>query len=194
MVNRQPLSHRNDHAKSSDCCRSRTVNEDSPMRNLLTLSAAASLLAIGMSAHHAAALSPGANSISPQGLVLKVQKRPPTRNGGKSGESGARGQDGGGKGAGPSATQEQGSDRGAQMRSGDKGARGKTSHQRSNVDVDVRVARRPRQSKQAHEGGCRCRSQAPIRRTGCRRQRAGPWVYPRWLLRALRRYKQCTAR
>jgi len=120
MVNRQPLSHRNVHAKSSDCCRSRTVNEDSPMRNLLTLSAAASLLAIGMSAHHAAALSPGANSISPQGLVLKVQKSdekgPPTRDGGKSGESGARGQDGGGKGAGPSATQEKGSDRGADAR------------------------------------------------------------------------------
>jgi hypothetical protein len=74
MVNRQPRSHRDVHAKSSDCCRSRTVNEDSPMKNLLTLSAAASLLAIGMSAHHAAALSPGANSISPQGLMLKVQK------------------------------------------------------------------------------------------------------------------------
>jgi hypothetical protein len=49
MVNRQPLSHRNVHPKSSGCCRSRTVNEDSPMRNLLTLSAAASLLAIGCS-------------------------------------------------------------------------------------------------------------------------------------------------
>jgi hypothetical protein len=159
------------------------------MRNLLTLSAAASLFAIGMSAHHAAALSPAAYGIGPQGLVVKVQKSdekgPPTRDGGKSGKSGAPGQDGDGKGAGPSTTQEKGSDRGAQMRSGDKGARGKTSHQRSNVDVDVRVARRPRQSKQAHEGGCRCRSQAPIRRTGCRRQRAGLWVYPCWLPRAV---------
>jgi hypothetical protein len=44
------------------------------MRNLLTLSAVTSVLTIGMSAYHAAALSPVANSVSPDGLVLKVQK------------------------------------------------------------------------------------------------------------------------
>ena len=44
------------------------------MRNLLMLSAAASVIAIGVSAYHAAALSPGANSASPDGTVLKVQK------------------------------------------------------------------------------------------------------------------------
>jgi len=49
-------------------------NEESPMRNLLMLSAAASVIAIGMSAYHAEALSPGANSASPDGIVLKVQK------------------------------------------------------------------------------------------------------------------------
>ncbi len=81
-------------------------------------------------------------TVSASGLVLKVQKSdeigPPTRDGGRSGESGARSQDGGGKGAGRSARQEKRSDRGAQMRSGDKSARGERSHQRSNVDVDVR--------------------------------------------------------
>jgi hypothetical protein len=117
------------------------------MRNLLTLSAAASVLAIGMSAYHAAALSPGANSVSPGGSVLKVQKSDEKGpgapdGGGKSGDSGARGQVGGGKGATPGATQDKG-DRGAQMRSGDKGARGEgaRAHQRTNVDVDVRARR-----------------------------------------------------
>ena len=197
MVNRQP--HRNVHAKSSGCCRSRTVNEDNPMRNLLTLSAAASLLAIGMSAHHAAALSPGANSISPQGLVLKVQKSdekgPPTRDGGKRGESGARGQDGGGKGAGPSTTQEKGSDRGAQMRAGDKGARGETSHQRSNVDVDVRGRRADRD-----RANRRMRVDVDVdrrRRSGGRDVDVNVRGYgytPVGCQELLRRYKQCTAR
>ena len=44
------------------------------MRNLLMLSAAASVIAIGMSAYHAEALSPGANGASPDGIVLKIQK------------------------------------------------------------------------------------------------------------------------
>ena len=117
------------------------------MRNLLTLTAAASVLAVGMSAYHAAALSPGANSVNPDGLVLKVQKSdekgPGARDGGgKSGDSGARSQDGGGKGAAPGATQDK-ANRGAQMRSGDKGAGGEgaKSQQRTNVDVDVRGRR-----------------------------------------------------
>jgi hypothetical protein len=123
------------------------------MRNLLKLSAAASVLTIGMSAYHAAALSPGANGASSDGLVLKVQKSDEkgsgTREGGaKGGDSGARAQDGR-KGVGTGATQEKGSDRrsaqdkgdrGAQARSGDKGGRGDGAkgQQRSNVDVDVR--------------------------------------------------------
>jgi hypothetical protein len=123
------------------------MHEDSPMRKLLTLSAAASVLAIGMSAYHAAALSPGANSVSSDGLVLKVQKSDEkgpgaSAGGGKSGDSGARSQDGGEKGAAPGATQDKG-DRGTQMRSGDKAARGEgaRSQQRTNVDVDVRGGR-----------------------------------------------------
>ena len=59
------------------------------MRNLLMLSAAASLIAIGMSAYHAEALSPGANGASPDGTVLKIQKSddkgPGTRDGGAKG-------------------------------------------------------------------------------------------------------------
>ena len=124
------------------------------MSNLLMLSAAASVIAIGMSVYHAEALSPGANSASPDGTVLKIQKSdekgPGTRDGGaKAGNSGARGQDGG-KGAGTGATQEKRSDpgvaqdkgdRGGQVRSGGKGARGDGAkgQQRSNVDVDVRA-------------------------------------------------------
>jgi hypothetical protein len=111
------------------------------MRNLLTLSAAASVLAIAVSAHNAAALSPGANSTSTEGLVLQVQKSdekgPGARDGGgKSGDPGARGQDGGGKAAGdPGGAQDKG-----QVRSGDKAARreGAKTQQRTNVDVDVR--------------------------------------------------------
>jgi hypothetical protein len=134
----------------------RNADEDSSMRNLLMLSAAASVIAIGMSAYHAAALSPGANSASPDGLVLKVQKSdekgPGTRDGSaKGGDPGARGEDSG-KRAGPGATQEKGSergvaqdkgDRGAQGRSGEKGARGDgaKAQERSNVDVDVRGRR-----------------------------------------------------
>ena len=179
------------------------------MRTLLTLSAAASVLAIGMSAHHAAALSPGANSISPQGLVLKVQKSdekgPATRDGGKSGDSGARGQDSGGKGTGPSATQEKGSDRGAaqdkggdrgaQMRSGDKGARGEgaRSHQRSSVDVDVRGRRADRADR-------RTRVDVDVdrrRRSGGRDVDVNVRGYgytPVGCQELLRRYRQCTAR
>jgi hypothetical protein len=169
------------------------------MRNLLTLSAAASLFAIGMSAHHAAALSPAAYGIGPQGLVVKVQKSdekgPPTRDGGKSGKSGAPGQDGDGKGAGPSTTQEKGSDRGAQMRSGDKGARGERSHQRSNVDVDVRGRRADRD---------RADRRTRVDVDADRRRRSGGrdvdvnvrgYGYtPAGCQELLRRYRQCTAR
>lgn len=111
------------------------------MRNLLTLSAVASVFAIGMSAYHANAFSPGANTGSREQSVLKVQKTD-EKGSGKSGDSGARSQDGGGKSAAPGATQDKG-DRGAQMRSGDKGARGEgaKSQQRTNVDVDVRGRR-----------------------------------------------------
>jgi hypothetical protein len=89
------------------------------MRNLLTLSAAASALAVGITAQHAAAFSPGARKAPPEAPLVKVQKSeqtgPGTRDGaGKSGEPGARMQDGAGKGASPGTTQQTGSERGAQ--------------------------------------------------------------------------------
>jgi hypothetical protein len=111
------------------------------MRNLLVLSTAASVLALGISAHQAAATFPGTDAISPEKSVLKIQKSdekgPGTRGqdaGGKAADPGGRG--GSGKGVG--ASQDKG-DR-AQMRSGDKGARG--GQQGTNVDVNVDRGRR----------------------------------------------------
>jgi hypothetical protein len=178
------------------------MHKDSPMRNLLTLSAAASVLAIGMSAHHAAALSAGANSVRPDGLVLKVQKSdekgPGARDGGgKSGDSGARSQDGGGKGAAPGATQDKGNP-GGQMRSGDKGARGEgaRSQQRTNVDVDVRGRRGERDSVNR-----RTRVDVDVNRRHRTRGRdvdvgVGGYGYSSRVScqDILRRYKQCMAR
>ena len=173
------------------------------------LSAAASVIAIGMSAYHAEALSPGANSASPDGTVLKIQKSdekgPGTRDSGaKGGDLGARGQDGG-KGAGTGATPEKRSDpgvaqdkgdRGAQMRSADKGARGDGAkgQQRSNVDVDVRARHGDRDRADR-------RTRVDIdrrRRSGGRDVDVGVGGYG-YSSRSscqdlLRRYRQCTAR
>src|SRR6185295_5335541 len=157
---------------------------------LLTLSAAASVLAIGMSAYHAAALSPGANSVSSDGLVLKVQKSDEKG-------PGASSQDGGGKSTAPGATQDKG-DRGTQMRSGDKGARGEgaRSQQRTNVDVDVRGRRGDR----ARADG-RTRVGVDIDRRHRTRGRdvdvgVGGYGYSSRVScqDILRRYKQCVAR
>ena len=121
------------------------------MRNFLVLSAAASVLALGITTHQAVAFLPSANAISPGGLLQKIQK---------SDEKGAstRGQDGAGKAAQPagrdssakgsgaedkgqgrSAAQNKG-DRTGQMRSGDKETRG--AQRRTNVDVNVNTGRR----------------------------------------------------
>ena len=102
------------------------------MRNLLMLSAAASVLAFGFSAHHVAALS-GDKPLSLESLVQKVQK------------ADEKGTGGGGKDTGTHAAQDKTGDRSAtqgkdaQMRSGDKAARGQ---QGSNVDVNVDRGRR----------------------------------------------------
>jgi hypothetical protein len=201
-LTRQPQFHLDVHIKSSGCCRSKTMHEDSPMRKLLTLSAAASVLAIGMSAYHAAALSPGANSVSSDGLVLKVQKTDEkgpgaSGGGGKSGDSGARSQDGGGKSSTPGATQDKG-DRGTQMRSGDKAARGEGAkpQQRTNVDVDVRGRRGDRARADR-----RTRVDVDVDRRHRTRGRdvdigVGGYGYSSRVScqDILRRYKQCVAR
>jgi hypothetical protein len=71
------------------------------MRSVLTLSAAALVLALGICVHQAAAIPPGANATSSDGLVLKVQK-------GEDKGPATRGQDGGGKGVSPGAAQDKG--------------------------------------------------------------------------------------
>ena len=97
------------------------------MRNLLMLSAAASVLALAFSVNHVAALSAG-KPISLEKLVQKVQK------------ADEKGTTGTGRDTGTSAAQNKGGDRSAtqgkdtQMRSGDKGAQ--DGQRRSNVDVD----------------------------------------------------------
>src|SRR5262245_9622870 len=122
------------------------------MRKLLVLSAAASVLALGITTHQAAAFLPSTNAKSPGGLLQKIQK---------SDEKGpsSRGQDGAGKAAQPSgrdggaqgsgaeakggdrsAAQNKGGDRTGQMRSGDKGSR--SAQRRTNVDVNVNNGRR----------------------------------------------------
>jgi hypothetical protein len=102
------------------------------MRNLLMLSAAASVLALGFSAHHVAALSAD-KPLSLEGVVQKVQKADEKGTAGGGKDTGTRAQDKSGD-RGPT----QGKD--AQMRSGDKDARG--GQQRSNVDVNVDRGRR----------------------------------------------------
>ena len=178
------------------------------MRNLLTLSAAASVLAIGITAQHAAALSPGARRANPEAPVVKVQKSEEKGAGtrdaaGKSGEPGARGQDGAGKGASPGATQQTGSDRGTQ-RSGDKqrsdvdvrGSRGERDRadRRTRVDVDVDGARR------GYRADRRTRVDVDVER---RRRSGGGDIgvnvrgfgyTPMGCQDLLRRYRQCIAR
>jgi hypothetical protein len=129
------------------------------MRNLLALSAAVSVLALGITTHQAAALLPGTNATSPGGVVHQVQKSDEKG-------SGTSGQESSGKaanpsnrdtsGKGPSASDGKGRDRSAaqdkgnrngqmrsserQTRSNDKGER--SGQRRTNVDVNVNNGRR----------------------------------------------------
>ena len=122
------------------------------MRNLLALSAAVSVLALGITTHQAAALFPATTAASPDGVVQKVQKSDEKG-------SGAGGQESSGKaanpsnrdssGKGPSAAEGKGRDRSAaqdkgsrngQARPADKGER--SGQRRTNVDVNVNNGRR----------------------------------------------------
>jgi hypothetical protein len=173
------------------------------MRNLLMLSAAASVIALGISAHPAAALSPGASGIGPEGLVQKVQKgdeKGPGARGQDGGGKGAdpRARDGGGKGAGAGAAQDKDGnrgaakdkgDRGAQTRSGDKGARG--GQQRTTVDVNVDRGRRGDRDNR------RTRVDVDVdrrRRSGVGTDVRGYGYSPVNCQDLLRRYRQCVAR
>jgi hypothetical protein len=172
------------------------------MQNLLMLSAAASVLALGMSTHQAVARSPSANTLSPQGLVQRVQKgdeKAPARTAQGGADRGAR--DGGGKGPGPGATQDKGdnqgiakdkTDRSAQTRSGDK----RSGQQRTNVDVNVDRGRRGYRDR----ADSRTRVDIDVdrrRRSGARDVGVygrGYGYTPVGCQDLLRRYKQCIAR
>ena len=98
------------------------------MRNLLLLSAAASVLALGVSTQQAAALFQGSTATGSEGLVQKVQQK-----GEEKGSGGVQGKDTGARTGGGQA-------RGAvgQVRSGENRARG---GQRRSTNVDVNVDR-----------------------------------------------------
>jgi hypothetical protein len=170
------------------------------MRNLLTLSAAASVLALGLSSHQAAALFPITRTVSQDGVALKVQQSGESAGPGAGktedrGKDGARGGDGAAKGGGPAAKQG-GEDRGTGMRSGEKGARGDgaRSPQRSNVDVDVNRERRGQRGDR--------RTRVDIDTDRGRRARGrdvdinvrGYGYSPAGCQEILRRYRQCMAR
>jgi hypothetical protein len=177
-----------------------------PMRNLLVLSAAASVLAL-VSTHQVAALSPGATASNPGALVHKTQKSDDT--------SGAQGQTGAQRGAEPgqrseggnrsSAGQDKG-DRGSNMRSGDTNTRSgqkgtRNAQQRTNVDVNVgrgRHGQRDRAGRQTrvgvavdnrHRSG---RRDVDIGVSGSRSGR-GYGYTSTGCQEILRRYRQCVA-
>ena len=122
------------------------------MRNLLTFSAAASVLALALSSHQAAALFPVARTISQDGVALKVQQSGESAGqaAGKENRSkdGTRAGNGSAKGGG-SAAKQGGEERGMGTRSGEKGARGAgaQTQQRSSSNVDVGVNRGHRGEK-----------------------------------------------
>jgi hypothetical protein len=103
------------------------------MRNLLMLSAAVSVLALGVSTQQAAALFPGATANGSAAFVQKVQQK-----GDEKGSGAVQGKDTGARtdgGQARSAAQSQG-DRGGQARSGEAKAHG-GQHRSSKVDVNV---------------------------------------------------------
>jgi len=173
------------------------------MRNVLMLSAAVSALALGIGAHHVAALSPGAKAVSSDGLVQQVQKggestgsrqSPGAGKGDDRGKDGARAKDGA-KDGGPTARQGEGSDRGAKMRSGDKGARGDDakSRQRSKVDVDVRGRRGDGADRRTRVDIDVDRRRRPGRDVDVN-IRGGYGYTPTGCQDLLRRYRQCIGR
>ena len=105
------------------------------MRNLLVLSAAASVLALGVSTQQAAALFPGSTVTGSQAFVQKVQQKGEEKGsvGAQSKDTGARTDSGQARGA----VQSQGN-KGGQARSGEDRAR---TGQRRSTNVDVNVNR-----------------------------------------------------
>jgi hypothetical protein len=109
------------------------------MRSLLTLSAAASVLALGVSVHHAMAFSPGAK-VAASDLVLKVQKSDDKGSGAGAGKSDTSGT-GGTRGPSPGAAQDKEK---STARSKEGGTRASQKGARTDVDVNVRGKRADR--------------------------------------------------
>jgi len=157
------------------------------MRNLLVLSTAASVLALGVSIQQAAALIPGATATGSSAFVQKVQQK-----GEEKGTAGAQGKDtgartGGGQAGG--AAQSQG-DKGGQVRSGE--ARG---GQRRSTNVDANVDR----GRHGYRGDRRTRIGVDVdRRRGLRSGDVGvrrSYGYTAGNCQEImRRYRQCVAR
>jgi len=116
------------------------------MRNLLVLSAAAFLLALGVSTQQAAALFPGSTVTGSQAFVQKVQQKGEEKGsvGAQSKDTGARTDSGQARGA----VQSQGN-KGGQARSGEDRAR---TGQRRSTNVDVNVNRGRHGSRNADVG------------------------------------------
>jgi hypothetical protein len=157
------------------------------MRNLLVLSAAASVLALGVSIQQAGALIPGTTATGSSAFVQKVQQK-----GEEKGTAGAQGKDtgartGGGQAGG--AAQSQGN-KGGQVRSGE--ARG---GQRRSTNVDANVDR----GRHGYRGDRRTRIGVDVdRRRGLRSGDVGvrrSYGYTAGNCQEImRRYRQCVAR
>lgn len=159
------------------------------MRNLLVLSAAASVLALGVSTQQAAALFTGATPTGSKAFAQKVQQK-----GEEKGSGGAQGKDTGartGGGQARGAVQSKG-DRGGQARSGEDRARG---GQRRSTNVDVSVDR----GRHGFRSDRRTRVGVDVdRRRGFRSGDVGvrrSYGYSAGNCQEiLRRYRQCVAR
>jgi hypothetical protein len=166
------------------------------MRNLLMLSAAASVLALGVSTQQAAAIFPGATA-GFETFVQKVQQKSEEKgSGGAQGaQGGAQGKDTGartGNGQARGAAQSQGDRGGQATRAGEERAR---SGQRRSTDVDVNVNR----GRHGYRSDRRTRVGVDVdRRRGYRGGDVGvrrSYGYTAENCQEiLRRYRQCVAR
>lgn len=159
------------------------------MRKLLLLSAAASVLALGVTTQQAAALFPGATATGSGAFIQKVQQKGEEKGGGgvQSKDTGART----GAGQAGGTVQSQG-DRGGQVRSSEGTARG---GQRRSTNVDVNVDR----GRHGARSDRRTRIGVDVdRRRGYRGGDVGvgrSYGYSAGNCQEiLRRYKQCVAR
>jgi hypothetical protein len=159
------------------------------MRNLLVLSAAASVLAIGVSSQQAAALLPGAAPTGSMALVQKVQQKGEEKGSAGAQDKGTGARTGGGQARGAAQSQV---DKGGQTRSGEDRARG---GQRRSTSVDVNVDR----GRHGFRGDRRTRVGVDVdRRRGFRSGDVGvrrSYGYSAGNCQEiLRRYRQCVAR